>query len=89
MKRCRIDACLKTVSDDKRRSSFQLFWINLTFGYSTFLKVLLFWDFLTKVWQNHRFNISFFCDICWSAFALSIWFSSCVFDLFSTIFTFD
>ena len=89
MKKRHVDACLKTTSNDKKRLSFRLSWMNQAFDHSTSLRILLFWCFPTKIWQNHRFNISFLCDVCWLAFALSIWFSSCVFDRISTIFAFD
>ena len=39
-KRC-VDACLRTASDDKKRSSFRLSWMNLAFDRSASLKVLL------------------------------------------------
>ena len=89
MKKRRVDACLKTTSNDTKRSSFRLFWMNQAFDHSTFLKILLFWCFSTRILQNHRFDISFFCDICWPAFALSIWFFSCAFNWISTIFAFN
>ena len=89
MKRRRIDACLKATSNDKRFSFFRLSWMNQAFDHSIFLKVLLSWCFPTRIWQNHRFDISSFCDVCWPAFALSIWFFSCAFDRISTIFAFD
>ena len=89
MKKRRVDACLKTVSSDKKLLSFQLFWMNQAFDHSIFLKILLFWCFSTKIWQNHQLDISFFCNVCWSAFTLSIWFFSCIFDRISTIFAFN
>ena len=89
MKKRRVDACLKTALNDKKRSSFQLFWTNQAFDYSIFLKILLSWCSSTRIWQNHRLDISFFCDVCWPAFALSIWFLSCAFDWISTIFAFN
>ena len=89
MKKRRVDACLRTVSDDKKRSSFRLLWMNQAFGHSASLKILLFWCFSTKVWQNRRFNILSFCDVCWPVFALSIWFLLCVSDRISITFAFD
>ena len=89
MKRRRVDACLRAALDDKRFSSFRLSWMNQAFDHSAFLRVLLFWCFPTRVWQNHRLDISSFCDVCWSASALSIWFLSCVSDRISTTSAFD
>ena len=63
--------------------------MNQAFDHSTFLKILLFWCFPTRVWQNHRLDTSSLCDVCWSAFALSIWFPSCVSDRISTASAFD
>ena len=72
-----------------RRSSFRLSWMNWAFDHSTFLMILLSWCFSTKVWQNHRLDISSFCDVCWPASALSIWFLSCVSDRIPTASAFD
>ena len=63
--------------------------MNQAFNHSASLKVLLFWCFSTRVWQNHRLNISFLCDVCWPAFALSIWFFLCAFNRISTASAFD
>ena len=41
MKRRRVDACSKITSDDKKRSFFQLSWINQTSDHPTSLKILL------------------------------------------------
>ena len=89
MKRRRVDACLKAALNDKKRPPSRLSWTNQAFDHSIFLKILLFWYSSTRVWQNHRLDISSFCDVCWPAFALSIWFFSCAFDRISTTFAFD
>ena len=89
MKKRRVDACLKAASNDKKLLFFRLSWINQAFDHSISLKILLSWCFPTKVWQNHRFDISFLYNVCWPAFALSIWFFSYVFDRISTISAFD